>query len=228
MSDYEDHEVDEYNFKVLVVGEVGVGKTSIIQRYTQGHFCTSYKPTLGADFSLKIIQWDAHSNVHLQLWDVAGHERYGMMTRVYYKSAMAAFIVYDLSRPNTLDAVLKWHKDLMENVLTEDEKPIPIILLGNKCDLKGVGYDESYLNAFCDDHGLEGWFPISAKTNKNIDEAMTLIISVILSKQPSKERVRPGTPWYRACSPTPKSQSPVDISPLDINIKSQKEHTSCC
>ena len=96
---YEDYEdVQEYDFKVLVVGEVSVGKTSIIQRYVQGCFLSSYKPTLGADFAMKVVDWDSKSKIHLQLWDVAGHERYGYMTRVYYKYAMAAFIVYDLSR----------------------------------------------------------------------------------------------------------------------------------
>lgn len=231
---YEDaDDIQEYNFKVLVVGEVSVGKTSIIRRYTQGHFLTSYTPTLGADFALKVVDWDLKSRIHLQLWDVAGHERYGHMTRVYYKYAMAAFIVYDLSRPDTWNAVLKWYNDLMQNVLTEDEEPIPIVLLANKCDMNGVGYDKSYLTTFCDEHGLEGWFPVSAKTNGNIDDAMNFVISAILSKRPQKERIRPGTPWYRAESPPPVS--PVTVLPAengdihkDIPRSTAVQRKTCC
>ncbi|XP_028398556.1 ras-related protein Rab-38-like isoform X2 [Dendronephthya gigantea] len=189
--------------------------------YQKGRFISGYRPTLGADFALRVIDWDSKSKIHLQLWDVAGHERYGHMTRVYYKYAMAAFIVYDLSRPDTWSAVLKWRNNLMENIVTEDEEPIPIVLLANKCDMNGVGYDKNGLNLFCNEHGFKGWLPVSAKTNKNIDAAINLCLSAILSKRPDSEAIRPGTPWYRA-------ESPGNVSPVQVVPVHEESRNKCC
>jgi Ras-related protein Rab-32 len=140
-----------------------VGKTSLIKRYVDGIFTPNYKLTIGVDFAVKVpfpdkkcvflchfhsevcqeLDWNDEKKVTLQLWDIAGHERFGLrisgfflhftpfvasgyrahhvlttgtMTRVYYKYAVAALIVFDLSRPTTFDAVLKWHQDLNQKV----------------------------------------------------------------------------------------------------------------
>ncbi|KAL9953175.1 hypothetical protein ACROYT_G040548 [Oculina patagonica] len=144
--------------------------TSIIRRYTEGFFSPNYKLTIGVDFALKVIFWDEKTKINLQLWDVAGHERFGHMTRVYYKYAIAAIIVFDLTRPATFEAVLKWHWDVNQKVMLTNEKPIPVLLLANKCDLEDYPYDEDKLNQFCQEHGFIGWFPTSAKEDKNIGE----------------------------------------------------------
>ena len=84
----------EYLFKTLVIGDIGVGKTSLIKRYVHHVFGSTYKPTIGVDFALKVINWDSETIIRLQLWDIAGQERFGTMTRVYYRDAVAAFIVF--------------------------------------------------------------------------------------------------------------------------------------
>ena len=71
----------EYLFKVLVIGDIGVGKTSLIKRYVHHIFGQTYKPTIGVDFALKVINWDPETLIRLQLWDIAGQERFGTMTR---------------------------------------------------------------------------------------------------------------------------------------------------
>ncbi|XP_068681556.1 ras-related protein Rab-38-like [Montipora foliosa] len=174
-------EAKEHLYKVLVIGEYGVGKTSIIRRYTEGYFSPNYKLTIGVDFALKVIYWDEMTKINLQLWDVAGHERFGHMTRVYYKYAIAAIIVFDLTRPATFEAVLKWHWDVNQKVMLTNEKPIPVLLLANKCDLEDYPCDENKLNQFCQEHGFIGWLPTSAKEDKNIDESMQLLVQAILS-----------------------------------------------
>ncbi|XP_053403869.1 ras-related protein Rab-32B-like [Mercenaria mercenaria] len=170
----------EHLFKVLVIGEFGVGKTSIIRRYVEGYFTPNYKLTIGVDFALKAIDWDSDTKVNLQLWDIAGHERFGHMTRVYYKYAIAAIIVFDLSRPATFDSIPKWLNDVNSKVMLSNEEPVPIILLANKCDVEDVAIDEKKIEDFCKTHNILKWFQTSAKDNINIDEAMKLLIDYIL------------------------------------------------
>lgn len=74
-------------------GELGTGKTSFIKRYVHQFFSQNYRATIGVDFALKVLNWDQSTIIRLQLWDIAGQERFGNMTRVYYKEAVGAFIV---------------------------------------------------------------------------------------------------------------------------------------
>ncbi|XP_077598461.1 uncharacterized protein LOC144213746 isoform X1 [Stigmatopora nigra] len=105
--------------KVLVIGDLGVGKTSIIKRYVHRVFSQGYRATVGVDFALKVLQVDQATAVRLQLWDIAGQERYGNMTRVYYKEAVGALVVFDMTRLATFQAVLKWKGDLDSKVKRE-------------------------------------------------------------------------------------------------------------
>jgi Ras-related protein Rab-32 len=111
---------------------VNAGKTCIIKRYTEGTFSPNYKLTIGVDFSLKTLEWDSRTKVNLQLWDIAGHERFNHMTRVYYKYAIAAIIVFDIKRLATFESVLKWLADVNQKVMLENGSSVPIILLANK------------------------------------------------------------------------------------------------
>nr|XP_053633154.1 uncharacterized protein LOC128689093 [Cherax quadricarinatus] len=102
----------EHLYKILVIGELGTGKTSIIKRYVHQFFSQHYRATIGVDFALKVLNWDSNTVIRLQLWDIAGQERFGNMTRVYYKEAVGAFVVFDVTRAQTFDAVTKWKTDL--------------------------------------------------------------------------------------------------------------------
>ncbi|XP_057618315.1 ras-related protein Rab-32 [Chionomys nivalis] len=182
-------ETHEHLFKVLVIGELGVGKTSIIKRYVHQLFSQNYRATIGVDFALKVLNWDSRTLVRLQLWDIAGQERFGNMTRVYYKEALGAFVVFDLSRSSTFEAVLKWKSDLDSKVHLPNGSPIPAVLLANKCDQKKEGSQSpSQMDQFCKDHGFTGWFETSAKDNINIDEATRFLVEKILANQQSFPR----------------------------------------
>jgi len=176
----------ELLFKVLVIGDVATGKTTLIKRYVHGMFMRNYKATIGVDFALKIMEWDAHTTVRLQLWDIAGQERFGNMTRVFYKEAMAAFVVFDVTRENTYEAVKKWKLDLDTKVtLPGTDEAIPVVLLANKIDLVGpewVDNNKDKLDKLCEEHGFVGWFATSAAENKNVDNAGRFLTSVILDK----------------------------------------------
>ncbi|KAF0852509.1 Ras-related protein Rab32 [Andalucia godoyi] len=170
-------------FKVIVTGDVATGKSSIIKRYVHDVFSTHYKATIGVDFSLKALQWDDDMVVRLQLWDIAGQERFGNMTRVFYKEAVGGVVVYDMSRNQTLDSVRRWKKDIDEKVLMNDGRPIPCILIGNKSDLPAsVSRPAAEMDALCQELGFVGWFETSAKNNSNIDTAMQTLVSRILER----------------------------------------------
>ncbi|XP_017066225.1 ras-related protein Rab-32 isoform X2 [Drosophila eugracilis] len=172
----------EHLYKILVIGELGTGKTSFIKRYVHQFFSQNYRATIGVDFALKVLQWDANTIVRLQLWDIAGQERFGNMTRVYYKEAVAAFIVFDVTRSKTFDCVSKWKEDLDSKVQLPDGSPIPCILLANKCDQEkqGIITQPEKMDEYVRENGFAGWFETSAKENINIDEAARALVNKIL------------------------------------------------
>ncbi|XP_047463347.1 ras-related protein Rab-32 isoform X2 [Mugil cephalus] len=177
----------ELLFKVLVIGDLGVGKTSIIKRYVHHIFSQHYRATIGVDFALKVLHWDQDTVVRLQLWDIAGQERYGNMTRVYYREAVGALVVFDVTRASTFDAVLKWKDDLDSKVTLNHGRPVPAVLLANKSDQ--LTSPQPRLDSFCRDNGFVGWFETSAK-NSNIEEAARCLVENILTNEetPTAER----------------------------------------
>ncbi|XP_037946101.1 mucin-5AC isoform X1 [Teleopsis dalmanni] len=172
----------EHLYKILVIGELGTGKTSFIKRYVHQFFSQNYRATIGVDFALKVLNWDANTIVRLQLWDIAGQERFGNMTRVYYKEAVGAFIVFDVTRSGTFDCVSKWKEDLDSKVQLPDGSRIPCILLANKCDQEkqGIVTTPEKMDEYVRENGFVGWFETSAKENINIDEAAKALVNKIL------------------------------------------------
>ncbi|XP_067630244.1 uncharacterized protein Rab32 isoform X1 [Eurosta solidaginis] len=172
----------EHLYKILVIGELGTGKTSFIKRYVHQFFSQNYRATIGVDFALKVLHWDPNTTVRLQLWDIAGQERFGNMTRVYYKEAVGAFIVFDVTRSGTFDCVSKWKEDLDSKVQLPDGNPIPCILLANKCDQEkqGIVTSPEKMDAYVRENGFAGWYETSAKENINIDEAARALVNKIL------------------------------------------------
>ncbi|XP_014053531.1 ras-related protein Rab-32 [Salmo salar] len=161
-------------FKVLVIGERGVGKTSM-------RFKEEYKASIGVDFALKTIEWDNKTVVRLQLWDIAGQERIRNMSRVYYKEAMGAFVVFDTTKMETLEAASQWKHDLDSKVRLASGSPVPAVLLANKCD-QTEGNKElfSLMDNYCKEKGFLGWFETSAKDNLNVDEAGAFLMENML------------------------------------------------
>lgn len=142
------------------------------------------------DFALKMLHWDDNSLVRLQLWDVAGQERFHNLTRVYYKDAFAAVVVFDLTSRASFNDVLKWKTDLDSKVrLPPDDRPIPVILLGNKSDLveERDTLSDQEMTQYCQDHGFCGYFETSAKTGDGIDKAFMFLVKEIFKNDSSRD-----------------------------------------
>jgi Ras-related protein Rab-32 len=199
---------DEHLYKVIVIGDYAVGKTSLIKRYCEGYFTPNYKLTIGVDFAVKSLDWDDNTKITLQLWDVAGHERFGTMTRVYYKYAIAGIIVFDLSRPATFEAVSKWQEDVNNKVVLANEEPIPLLLLANKCDIADPKIDKETLDEYARSHGFIGWYYTSAQDNTNIDDAMNFLVRKILDVAQSN---KPRAPEETVVLSNESQDNPVDV-----------------
>jgi len=186
-------EKKEHLYKILVIGDLGTGKTSIIKRYVHNFFSVHYRATIGVDFALKVLNWDEKTLIRLQLWDIAGQERFGNMTRVYYKEAVGCFIVFDVTRQSTFDAVAKWKHDLDTKVQLADSKPIPCLLLANKCDQpkEGAVNDPSKIDTYCEKNGFVGWYETSAKEDINIEKAAKCLVSKILENDKANNFIQP-------------------------------------
>eukprot|EP00116_Pleurobrachia_bachei_P010058 sb/3470320/ len=119
-----------------------------------------FTQNIGVDFALKVLDKGRDKLVRLQLWDVAGQERYGNMTRVYYKEAVGAFLVFDITRMSTFDAVNKTtnQSSLFRSRDSVLANQIPVVLLANKCDLIEEGFVASHLDKYCEEKGFLGWF----------------------------------------------------------------------
>lgn len=167
--------------KVLVIGEPGIGKTSLIRRYVDGIFDKHYCATLGVDFALKIVPWENGISIRLQLWDIAGQERFSSMTRVYYKQATACVIIFDITRRSTFQEVEKWKADLDEKARLPSGDLLPCLLIANKCDLDDRPVPEEEINALCNEQGFVGYIETSAKEDVNVEKAMKFLIKHILA-----------------------------------------------
>eukprot|EP01105_Mastigella_eilhardi_P014647 TRINITY_DN3331_c0_g1_i1.p1 TRINITY_DN3331_c0_g1~~TRINITY_DN3331_c0_g1_i1.p1 ORF type:complete len:215 (+),score=68.12 TRINITY_DN3331_c0_g1_i1:95-739(+) len=174
-------------YKILVVGDVACGKTSIVKRYVHDIFSDQYKSTVGVDFALKILNLDDDTEVRLQMWDIAGQERFGSMTRVYYREAVGAFVVFDISRIGTLDGAAVWKDDLNEKVRWGPQnQPVPVYLLANKCDVPPETYcrAEEDIAKYAKSRGYIGYKLTSAKDNVGIEEAAEELVRHIMDNDP--------------------------------------------
>ncbi|KAL0219234.1 hypothetical protein P9112_004887 [Eukaryota sp. TZLM1-RC] len=186
-------EPNECLYKILVVGDPAVGKTSIIKRYVHKMFSPHYKSTIGLDFALKILNVDENNVFKLQFWDIGGQERFGQMTSLYYREAVAALVVFDITRQATFSAVQKWKADIDSKVCLPNDEPIPVILLANKSDLVKQNLDKSRMDAFCKEHNFQGWFATSARDDVGINEACSFLVEKIRENDKQSDTIDDAT-----------------------------------
>lgn len=180
--------------KIIVVGDMGTGKTSIIRKFVEGNFSEFYKITIGVDFANKIATMEDGSTVDIQLWDIAGQERFGNMTTVYYREAVGAIVVFDVMRSPTFDMTKVWKKDIDEKVQTAEGKPVPTLLIGNKIDLinsvENWTSKKEEIEKYSQENNYLGYFETSAKDGTNLDDAIMFLVDYIIKNNIESESSR--------------------------------------
>ncbi|XP_059295815.1 ras-related protein RABA4d-like [Lycium ferocissimum] len=120
----------DYVFKIVLIGDSAVGKSQLLARFARNEFNLDSKATIGVEFQTKTLQVD-NKTVKAQIWDTAGQERYRAVTSAYYRGAVGAMLVYDLTKRQSFDHMARWLEELRGHA----DKNIVIMLIANKCDL---------------------------------------------------------------------------------------------
>ncbi|KAJ8373259.1 hypothetical protein AAFF_G00266700 [Aldrovandia affinis] len=178
----------DYLFKVLVIGNGHVGKTSLVHRYVNEKFNKNYKITVGVDFALKVLPWSDTQTVRLQLWDIAGQERFASMTRIYYREASGCIIMFDVTDACSFRGVRNWKDDLDAKATPPGGGPLPCILLANKSDLSPWELTQESIEEFSKANGFIGWMETSVKENKNINESINFLVEKMMMTMMGQHR----------------------------------------
>ncbi|CAO2035987.1 unnamed protein product, partial [Urochloa humidicola] len=196
----------DYLFKLLLIGDSGVGKSCLLLRFADDSYLDSYISTIGVDFKIRTVEQDGKT-IKLQIWDTAGQERFRTITSSYYRGAHGIIIVYDVTDQESFNNVKQWLNEIDRYASDNVNK----LLVGNKCDLtanKVVSYEAG--KALADEMGIP-FMETSAKNATNVEQAfmaMAASIKTRMASQPAAANARPPT---------------VQIRGQPVNQK-----TSCC
>jgi len=169
-------------YKVVLIGDSGVGKSNISSRFARNEFTVESKATIGVDFCTRTLQVEDKS-IKLQIWDTAGQERYRAITSAYYRGSVGVILVYDISKKITFENVDRWYSEVTQNL---DIQKCSVILIGNKLDykhLREVSTNEAI--EYCKNKNIK-FIEVSALDGKNIETAFTILTTDMynMHKQP--------------------------------------------
>ncbi len=175
----------QYVFKITVIGDSAVGKTSLIKQYTQASFENDYISTIGAQFSIYNEKIDG-DNCKLFFWDLAGQKEFNLLRSQFYRESKAAIIVYSLEENNlgieSFKHLSEWYKEIKNHC-----GEIPVIIFANKVDLIDEdNLDDSEIQNLIKKNNFIGVYRTSAKTGKGVTDAFQKIIKVLLTQYKNK------------------------------------------
>jgi small GTP-binding protein len=168
----------DYTFKILTIGESGVGKTCILLRYTDNKFSKHHLTTIGIDFKTKQVNY-FDKKIKLYIWDTAGQERFRNIAQQYYNGADGIFLVYDVTDRKSFEKITEWMKTILSY---NTKEKIGLILLANKVDSETREVNTEEGNNLAKEFGIN-FFETSALNNYNLDEAFSCMVEEIAGKK---------------------------------------------
>ena len=165
-------------FKIITIGDTGVGKTSILRRFVDNKFQKNYLATIGIDYKAKVININ-NLEIKLKIWDTAGQERFQNITGQYYKSADGIALVFDVTDSASFQKLREWMDSISANT---QQNNIGLVLLGNKCDIKTRNVTTEMGNQMAQELNIK-YFETSALTGQGINEAFDYLARVIMQKR---------------------------------------------
>ncbi|KAL7677716.1 hypothetical protein ACOME3_003954 [Neoechinorhynchus agilis] len=173
----------DYLFKLLLIGDSGVGKTCVLNRFVDATFSTTFISTIGIDFKIRTIELDG-KRIKLQIWDTAGQERFKTITTAYYRGAMGIMLVYDISNEKTFDNIKNWIRTIEMHAADD----VVRMIIGNKCDIeverRKVKKERG--EQVANEYGVH-FLETSAKGNIGIEEAFFTLAREIKQKVEAKK-----------------------------------------
>lgn len=203
---------EDYDFlyKIVMIGDSGVGKSNLLTRFTKNEFSVDTKVTIGVEFATRNVSVDGKV-AKAQIWDTAGQERYRAITSAYYRGAFGALIVYAINSKESFNNVQKWLDELKGGA----DKNIAIMLVGNKSDLdnlREVPTDEA--KKFAKEHDL-AFMETSAANATNVDEAFNTLVRAIY--RVNSQSVAPGA----------AAGAPLEKKVETVELDQQPEQSGC-
>jgi Ras-related protein Rab-1A len=209
----------DHLFKILLIGNSAVGKSSLILQFVENSWNEIFVPTIGVDFKIKTLNID-DKRVKLQIWDTAGQERFKNITAAYYRGALGVMLVYDITDVETFKALNSWLIEIEKNA----NKNVVKLLVGNKIDLeeqRKITYQQG--SEFAESYGMS-FIETSVKNNANVNEAFEKLGREIMVLTANEKEKNIGVS-------NNKKKKPIDLSKqqeqIDINTNN-KTNKQCC
>jgi Ras-related protein Rab-7A len=168
--------------KVIILGNSGVGKTSLMNQFVNRKFSNQYKATIGADFLTKEVMVDDRL-VTMQIWDTAGQERFQSLGVAFYRGADCCVLVYDVTSPDSFKALDSWRDEFLIQASPQDADNFPFVVLGNKVDLENRTVSSKRAQQWCQSKSDVPYFETSAKEAINIELAFQTIARNALAQE---------------------------------------------
>jgi len=175
--------------KVIILGDSGVGKTSLMNMYVHKRFSAQYKATIGADFLTKEVMID-DKLVTLQIWDTAGQERFQSLGVAFYRGADSCVLVHDITDSKSFDNLESWKDEFLVHAAPSNQEQFPFVVLGNKADLaKKRAVSTQKAQSWCQQKGDIPYFETSAKDSINVEQAFFTIAKNALAQEATKQTI---------------------------------------
>ena len=206
-------QVPDALFKIIIIGDSGVGKSCFLLQFTEGDFKEDHNVTIGVEYGAKVLSV-AGKNIKLQIWDTAGQESFRAITRTFYRNANGVILMYDLTRVESFNSLVDWLKEVKQN----SDPDVAIYLVGNMSDLETEEREVETQRAelFVQENGLSGWIEASAKTANNVQEVFQKVAELIYQRQQERDS---------KTTPKPDSAQPVVQLRPTQPVKQKKK---CC